>query len=117
MLRFRPTATALGKEIAAQTVTITNNAGLFGGTTWTAMLSGTNASLFSLSAASGSVNAFGGTATFTVAPVTLASSSHLTTNEVAYGVDAIVTVVVGTGTGAETFTIPVSEMPSGVCGQ
>jgi len=95
----------------AQTVTITDDA--VASTTWTATLSGSNAGFFKLSAVSGMVSGSGATATFTVAPTALLSTSGLTAGDIQSGVSATLTVVVDTGGNAETFTIPVSETPIG----
>jgi hypothetical protein len=82
-------------------------------TSWTATLTGSGASLFQLSASSGMVNGSGATSSFTVKPLALSSTSGLTANEVQLGASATLTVVVGTGGSAETFTIPVAETPIG----
>jgi hypothetical protein len=104
----------------ANTVTITGTVGLnTTGTSvgWTAALGGPGASYYTLSAASGTVETGGlddTNGTFTITPIALTGSSSLTAAQVLYGLQATVTVTVGTGATQEVFTIPVSETPTGV---
>jgi hypothetical protein len=104
-----------GTPPAAQSVNLTNTGSA---TTWTAALTGAGASLFQLSAANGNLPGHvflggNGTASFTVVPIPLGSTSGLTALDVEFGVFATLTVTVGTGGTAETFTIPVNESPQG----
>jgi hypothetical protein len=105
---------AKGTPPAAETVTLTNTGG---GTTWAATLTGPGASLFTLSATSGNLPGdflfVPGSTSFTVTPVALGSLSGLSAAEVEFGVFATLTVAVGTNGGMETFTLPITEVPSG----
>jgi len=106
---------AAGTPPAAQTVTISNFTA--SSAKWTAILGGANPSYFMLSATSGSVPAdmssTAGTSSFSIAPIALSSTSGLTAGEVADGITAVVSVIVGTAPTEETFTFPISETPTG----
>jgi hypothetical protein len=104
-----------GTPPKAQTVSLANASDV--STTWTAALGGSAPSFFRLSAASGNIPAammgMPGTTPLQVSAIGLGSTSGLTSSEVESGVSATLTVTIGTGTTAETFTIPLSETPVG----
>lgn len=78
---------------------------------WTAALTGPDAAFFTLSAIGGSLAPLGST-TVTVTGLGLSSSSGLTAQESAYGLNAAVTFTL-TGTDTEGYSFPITEVAEG----
>jgi hypothetical protein len=112
---------AAGTAPAAVTVTLSNTS-TAGAASYTVSITPSSNPFFSPSVSGGSIpaateNIFlqitDGTTSFTITPSALTSTTGLTALQAQYGAYAVVTVTIGTGTAAETFTLPVSEMPYG----